>query len=119
MRPLRKRLFFRLRKSEVHFGAEHLVHTHIPVCGQQLLRAHQPQRVVEVPRHQVLATFAPIQRQHRHVGAHSARFIRQHAAVFIIGMRHDHQKAGARPQLDQALLERKRPLIRRDRVFRH
>ena len=48
---------------------------------EQFLRPHQSQGVVEIPRHQILPTLAPCQRQHRHMRALTTRLIRQHPTI--------------------------------------
>ncbi len=116
MRPLLERFVLGLRETEVDFRAEELVDAGVAIFGQQLLRADQAERVVEVARHQVLPAFAAGERQHRHARTHSARFVRQQPAVFVIRMRHNQHHRRPRPQLAQQLLERRRAMVDGQRI---
>ncbi len=112
MRPLRKRLFLRLRKPEVHLRPKHLVHPQIPVRRQQFLSPHQPQRVVKVSRHQILPTLTSGQSERSRAHSMPTRLVRQHPSILVIRMRDDHQQARPRSQLDQALFQRQSAFIR-------
>ena len=111
MRPLGDRLGLGLREPIVDHASPVLVDAVIASGSQQLFGSHQSQAVEIVRRHHVGAAFAAIQRQQRHPRALAARFVGQHAAVLIVGVRGDHDQAGARVQLLQALPKRRRTSV--------
>ena len=97
--PLGERLFLRLRKSEIGFGAPQLANAVVLVGLQQLLRANESEGIVALGRHGVLAAFAARKREQRYARAESARKVGEQRAIFVIGMGHNGQHAcrGAQP----------------------
>ena len=104
VRPLGKGLFLGLREAKINLCAEHLRHTGVAVGGEQLLRAQQAKRVLEVAGHGVLPAFAAIQREDRRTRPQAAGVERQHPAVFIVRMGNDEHQRRTRAQLAQKLL---------------
>ena len=114
--PLLERLFFCLGKAVVAHSRKELLHSVVTIRREQFFRAHQPKRVKVVRRHDVGATFATIERQQSNAHALPARFIGQHSAVFVVGMRSDHQEACARVEFQKALPECRRSSIEIQRL---
>ena len=81
-----KGLFRRLGEAKIGDAGEALLHAVIAIGGQQLQRANNAQLVEQIAADLVLAAFAAIERQLQHADAVAARFQRQHAAIFVVGM---------------------------------
>ena len=109
--PLRQGFFFGFAEAEVDLGAEELVDAHVAVCGEQFLGADEAERVVEVGGHEVLAAFTASQGKHRDTCPLAARFVGEHAAVFIVRMGDDEHERGAGAKLYQQLLQRGRAVV--------
>src|ERR1700735_1709903 len=103
MCPLRETFFFGLRAAEVDFSAEHLAGAEVAVGGDQLLRADEAERVVEVAGHEVLAAFTARESERSRAYALAASFVGQHAAIFVVGVGDDHQQTGTGAELEQCL----------------
>ena len=79
--------FFRsLGESEIGNPGETLFHSVITVGRQQLQGANDTELIQEIAANFVLAAFATIQGELQGGDAVSARFERQHAAVFVVRM---------------------------------
>ena len=112
--PLRKGLLRALGKSKVGYARESLLDTVILVRCQQFFRAQHAQHIRQIASYLVLAALAAIQRHQQHAGSATARFERQHPAIFIIGMRYCLHQPRRRaeppqhpPQADDSLILRK------------
>ena len=94
------------------FGEAVVAHTRpvllravVAISREKLFCPHEPERVKVIGGHYVGTAFAAVQSEQRHRGALSARLVGQHAAVLIVRMSRDHQKAGASVELLETLPE--------------
>ncbi len=87
----------------------------ICVRVEQLLGANQTQAVEQLRTDRVVARFAARQRQQRHADAVAPAEHRQHAAVFIVGMRRRVERARRRLQFHELLPETGGTFIYRER----
>ncbi len=86
--PLRERLFRALRKSEIRYPRKALLHTVVLVRSQQFLSPQHAQHIRQIAANLVLTALAAIQRHQQCAHSPPSRLQRQHAAVFVVGMRH-------------------------------
>jgi hypothetical protein len=117
--PLLQCFFHGLRKTVITDPAKVLRNATaaIPrIRVQQFIGARQAERLIALAGHGILAALAARQRHHRGAGPDSARFIGEHAAVFIVGMRDDGHHARPGMQFLQRLPQRRRAAILRERL---
>ena len=115
--PLLKCFFGSLRISKIRHARESLLNAVISVGSQQLQRPQHAQRVEQIAAQLVLSPFPARQRHQQCRDAFPARFERQHAAVFVIGMRRDLHQTGRRLQASQHQLQPRRTGFLRERFI--
>ena len=107
-----------LRKAVVDHARPVLIDAVVAAGLQQFHRADQAERVEIVVGHHVGPTLAAVESEQRDARPPAARFVGEHAPILIVGVRGDHDQAGARVQFLEALPERGRAPIRRDLLIR-
>ncbi len=117
--PFVEGLFRGLGEAEIHHVAEALFHAVILVGLQKLQRAQDAKFVGTFGAKFVLAAFAARDCEKQRRGAVSARFQREHPAVFVVGMgdglhdaRRGFQLGQQLRQVDRAQVFRQRPGVR-------
>ena len=106
--PFLESLFRCLGKTEISNAREALFNTVVTVGSQQLQGANDAKLVEEIAADFVLPAFAAIERELQHAHAVPARFERQHAAIFVVGVRDRVHQARCGVQPPQHLLQASR-----------
>ncbi len=109
--PLAESFLLGLRKAVVGDAGPVLIDSVVTSGLDQLHGADQAERVEIVGRHDIGATLAAVQGQQRNAGAASTRLVSQHAAIFVVRMRREHDQARAGVQLLQELPHRGRSAV--------
>src|SRR5581483_7390501 len=71
-----------------------LVDAVIAAGGEEFFGSHEAQGIEVVRRHHVRAAFAAVEREQRDARALTARFVGEHAAVLVVGVRGEHDQTG-------------------------
>ena len=103
--PLLECLLRRLGETEIGNAREALLDSVVAVGGQQLQRADDAELVEQIAADFVLPALAAIERKLQHADAVPARFQREHAAVFVVGMGDGMHQARRGVQAAQHLLQ--------------
>src|SRR5262245_27032206 len=111
--PLVEGLVRRLGKTEIGDVAEALLHAVILVCLEKLQGAQDSKLVRAFGPELVLSAFAAGNGKQGYLSALAARFQREHAAIFVVGMGGDLHQAGGGLELGEKLGQ-----VQRAAVFR-
>lgn len=103
--PLLVGLIDGLRESVIGDGGEELLGAGVLIGEQQLIGADEAERVVALAGHRILAAFAAGEGHDGGARADAARFVSQHAAVFVVGVGDDEHEAAPRVELAKSLGE--------------
>ena len=112
--PLLKCFFGSLRISKVSHARKSLLDAVKAIGSQQLQSPQHTQHVEQIAAQLVLPTFAARQRHQQRQGAFPARLQRQHATVFVIGMRRDLHQPRRGVQASQHQLQPRRTRFLRE-----
>ena len=116
--PFLKGFFGILRVAEIRDPAEALLHSVIAIGRGQLQRAQHAQHVEQIAADFVLAAFAAGESHQKRRDSFAARLERQHASIFVIGMRRGLHQAGRGLQPNQHLLQSGCAGVGRQRIDR-
>ena len=116
--PLLKGFFRIFGIAEIRHPAEALLDSVVTVRCRQLQHAQHAQHVEQIAADLVLAAFAPSQSHQQCGDPVAARFQRQHAAIFIIGVRGRLHQSGRGLQTTQRLFQSSSTGVLRQRIDR-